>query len=411
VDAVVNLAGENLFGGRWTAARRRRLVDSRVETTRRVVALIEALPRRPRVLVSASGIGFYGGRDNELIHEGTAQGYDFLAELCGQWEAEASRASALGLRVVNLRIGTVLGPEGGALLKLAPSFRWGLGARLGSGGQFLSWIHLRDLVELVTRALTDARYEGHLNAVAPGPVTNRVFTAALARTLGRRAFLAIPGLLLRLVLGAAAAVLLDSQRAVPRRLTEELGFAFRFGTLEAALDDIFGAVDGVSITSQGGGHLLRQTTTLDAPQERVFDFFSRAPNLGLLTPGWMDFEILGDVPDPPFEGARIAYRLRLGPLPLRWLTRITSWSPPARFADLQERGPYRLWHHEHRFAAVDDDRTRMDDEVRYALPLGPLGRLVHRLLVAPKLRRIFAYRAAAISLRFDGEVEAVRAAA
>jgi uncharacterized protein (TIGR01777 family) len=408
LDAVINLAGQNLFSGRWSRRRKRDLAESRVETTRRLVDLIGALPGPPRVLISASGVGVYGDRGDEPLDERSSAGEDFLARLCLAWEGAASQAEDHGVRVVALRIGTVLGPEGGALMKLAPAFRWGLGARLGSGRQQVAWIHLRDLLELIVTALSDERYQGPINATAPAGTTNADFTRALAHVFARRAFLSIPSWALRLLIGQAAVVLLASQRVAPRQL-ERLGFRHRFTELGAALADIFDARrapvmappqrhEAAGLPSEPG-HLLRQTTLLDAPLDQVFDFFSRAQNLALMTPSWMDFQIVSDAPASPRAGDFVDYKIRVGPLPMRWRTRFLAWEHGTRFIDNQERGPYRLWHHEHRFSA-EGDRTRMEDVVHYTLPLGPLGRLVHRLFVAGQLRRIFSFRAATIALRF-----------
>jgi uncharacterized protein (TIGR01777 family) len=410
-DAVINLAGESLLGKRWTERRRRSLKRSRLELTTRLVLGMLACKNRPRVLISSSGIGYYGDRGDEMLDESSGPGRGFLASLSAGWEQAASEAERLGVRVVRLRIGTVLGPEGGALQPLSKIFRWGLGGRLGSGRQQMAWIHLHDLIEIIVAALGDPRYRGAINAIAPNPVTNRELTRELGRLLGRWTLLAVPSLVLRLVLGQAASVLLSSQRAVPARL-QQLGFSFRFPELRLALEEIYDPAREPSIQRfRGSGvplgpgarprHLLLQTTVLDAPVERVFPFFSRAHNLGLLTPAWMRFQIIGDAPLTPEAGTTINYRLKLGPFWIRWRTEITEHETGRRFVDLQRRGPYRLWHHEHRFLPeAGGSRTRMEDRVHYSLPLGPIGLVVHRLIVSPMLRRIFAYRTSAIALRF-----------
>ena len=409
VDAVVNLAGEGLFNGRWTKRRKRALLDSRTETTRRLVDLFRLLDCPPKVLISASGVGFYGDRAGELIDEETDAGSGFLTRLTQEWERAAQSAAELGTRVVTLRIGTVLGPEGGALTRMTPFFRWGLGARLGSGRQHFSWIHLSDLLEVIVAAIRDDRYQGPINTTAPAGTTNANFTRALSGVFNSRALLSVPGWALRLLLGQAASVVLASQRVHPAKL-ERLGFCHRFAAIEDALADVFDArrapsmlaadeIEGSTLPRRPR-YVLRQTTLLDAPIEQVFDFFSRAQNLALMTPGWMDFQIQGDVPEVPQEGATIDYTIKIGPLPLKWRTRFLAWEHQKRFIDLQERGPYALWHHEHRFIP-DGRRTRMEDVVCYTLPFGPIGRLVHRLVVASQLRRIFSFRAATIAVRFD----------
>lgn len=238
--AVVNLAGENLFGGRWSVARRRLLVESRLATTRRLVDALRSNDQRPQVLVSASAVGYYGDRGSELLDEQSSAGSDFLARLVVDWEAAAQAATGLGVRVVLPRFGLLLGRGGGALDRLQPLFALGLGGRLGSGAQYMPWLHLDDAIEIIRAALGDERLAGPINAVAPAPVTNREFTAALGRALRRPAFWWVPGSALQLALGDAASVLLASQRVLPRRL-EQLGHRFRQPDLVAALRDLVAA--------------------------------------------------------------------------------------------------------------------------------------------------------------------------
>jgi uncharacterized protein (TIGR01777 family) len=407
-DAVVNLAGANLFEGRWTAHRKRALIDSRVGLTRRLVHAMAVVERRPTVLVSASAVGYYGDRGGEVLDEASAPADDFLARLCRDWEDAARRAEDLGLRVVRLRMGLVFGPEGGALARMLPPFRVGLGGRLGSGRQWVSWIHLLDLVEIIATALTDGRFVGPFNAVAPTPVTNRELTAVLARTVGRPARLFVPATALRLAFGEAAGVLLGGQRVVPARLAA-MEWSFRYPRLEGALAAILRPERETEIRRHPDPppdldgpkpqYRLLHRTRIPAPLDDVFAFFSDAANLAVLTPPWTDLRFLTAPPHATHEGLVIDYRLRLGPFPMRWRTVIRTWDPPRRMVDVQTRGPYRLWWHEHRFEA-DGDGTRMEDRVWYRLPFGPLGRLAHRLVVGRLLRRIFGYRACAIDLRF-----------
>lgn len=410
-DALVNLAGEAVLPRRWSPQRRRALAASRIGLTDQIVQALAAAPKRPRVLVSSSAIGYYGDRGDEILDETGAAGAGFLAGLCVEWEAAAERAVALGVRVVRLRTGVVLGLGGGMLASVVPPFRAGVGGRFGDGRQWLSWIHLEDLVELIATAVADERYRGALNATAPEPVTNGEFARVLAATLGTRARLPVPRAALVLALGEAASALLSSQRVLPRRATE-LGFRFRFTRLEDALRDVIAPaveIRELSKTSRrpdSSAYLaarppryeLVATSQLDAPLEQVFAFFSRPENLGLMTPSDLQFRIQGS-PGSMQAGARIDYQIRLGALSLRWRTRIERHEPPSRFVDAQERGPYRSWWHEHVFRA-DGRRTVMEDHVYYALGFGWIGRIVHRLFVASALRRIFAYRGAAMRLRF-----------
>jgi uncharacterized protein (TIGR01777 family) len=234
--AVVHLAGEPVFAGRLTPARRARVRESRIASTRSLVQAIGALPgpERPRVLVSASAVGYYGSRGEELLDEDAPPGEGFLAEVCRDWEAEALAAARHGTRCVCLRIGIVLAREGGALPRMALPFRLGLGGRLGDGRQWFPWIHADDVVGLVAAALRDEGSAGPLNAVAPEPVRNAELTQALARVLHRPAWFAVPAFVLRAALGELAGELLGSRRCVPRRALAR-GFVFRHSQLEPAL--------------------------------------------------------------------------------------------------------------------------------------------------------------------------------
>lgn len=233
LDALVHLAGESIGEGRWTEARKAALRTSRIETTRLLVSQMEGMDRPP-ALISASAIGFYGDRGDEVLDEASVQGHGFLAQLTADWEAEAARARSLGARTVVLRLGVVLSPKGGALARMARPFRFGAGGRLGSGRQWFSWVAADDAVAAIVRAL-DPGMDGVYNVTAPTPVTNRDLTKALAATLRRPAFFAVPAFALRAVFGGAAGeMLLASQRVVPRRLQDE-GFTFRYPEISSAL--------------------------------------------------------------------------------------------------------------------------------------------------------------------------------
>lgn len=236
-DVVVNLAGENIFARRWSAAFREQIRGSRIEATRRVVEAIESAPSRPAVLINASAVGYYGPRAREPIDESAGAGGDFLAEVCAAWESAARQAEPLGVRVVLLRLGIVLARDGGALARMLTPFRLGLGGPVGSGDQGVSWIHIADLVRLIEFAARSDVLRGPVNAVAPQPASNREFARTLASVLHRPAWLPMPGWLLRLVLGEVADVLLTGQYAIPRA-AEEAGFEFRFPTLRSALEDL-----------------------------------------------------------------------------------------------------------------------------------------------------------------------------
>jgi uncharacterized protein (TIGR01777 family) len=233
VDAIVHLMGEPV-SQRWTPEVKRRIHESRVVGTRQLVSAIRLLKHRPSVLVSASAVGFYGDRGDEVLGEGSEIGAGFLADLCHDWEAEAVRAEELGLRVVRVRIGVVLGREGGALSKMLLPFRLGLGGRLGDGRQWIPWIHVDDLIRMIVFAAESESIRGPLNGSSPNPVTNAEFTRVLASALRRPAFLPMPKFALQLALGEMADFLFSSLRVLPRA-SEEAGFTFHYPRLDAAL--------------------------------------------------------------------------------------------------------------------------------------------------------------------------------
>lgn len=240
VDAVIHLAGDPVAEGRWTKAKKARIKDSREIGTRNLIDGLAALTRRPSVLVSASAVGIYGDRGDEQLDERSRPGSGFLADVCAAWEREASRAAEVGLRVAMIRIGIVLGPGGGALGKMLTPFKLGVGSPLGSGRQYMPWVHLDDLVEMLLFAAREGGVHGPLNGVAPHPVTNREFTKTLGKVLGRPTFMpSVPGFALKTMLGEFAQVLLASQRVVPQAALAQ-GFAFKFAELEPALRDVLG---------------------------------------------------------------------------------------------------------------------------------------------------------------------------
>ncbi len=239
-DAVVHLAGENIAGDRWTPERKARIRDSRVGGTRLLCDSLRRLDRPPRVLVCASATGYYGNRGREVLREESPPGEGFLAEVCREWEAATEGAARKGLRVVNLRIGMVLSPEGGALAKMLPAFRAGAGGRIGSGEQYMSWIALPDLVGVIRHALSSASLDGPVNAVAPQPVTNREFTKTLGRVLGRPTVALLPAFAARLLFGEMAEeLLLSGARVEPAKLLSS-GYRFLHPELEGALRGMLG---------------------------------------------------------------------------------------------------------------------------------------------------------------------------
>lgn len=234
-DVVINLAGENVAGGRWTEDQKRKIHDSRVNGTHLLSEAMAKLAKRPRVFLCASATGFYGDRDDEVLDEHSDSGGGFLAGVCREWEQATEPAANAGVRVVNLRFGVILSREGGMLAKLLTPFKMGMGGKVGSGKQFISWVAIDDAISAINLALNDETFRGPLNVVAPNPVTNEVFTKTLGHVLSRPTALAMPAFAARLAFGEMAdEMLLASQYVVPKRLTDA-GFQHEYPELEGAL--------------------------------------------------------------------------------------------------------------------------------------------------------------------------------
>jgi len=239
-DAAIHLAGENLAGRRWTAAFKARILESRAKGTRLLAETLAGLAHAPQVLVSASAVGYYGDRGDETLNEASPSGSGFLAEVGRAWEAATEPAARKGIRVVNLRIGFVLSAAAGGLARMLRPFKMGLGGRIGSGRQYMSWIALDDLLGIALHAITQEALRGPVNATAPHPVTNQEFTRTLGRLLGRPTIFPLPAFAARLALGEMAnELLLASQRVTPAKLLAS-GFAFRFPNLEPAIRHALG---------------------------------------------------------------------------------------------------------------------------------------------------------------------------
>ena len=251
IDAVVHLVGEPIVDSRWTDAQKTLIRDSRVLSTRNLVAGLRSADSKPSALISGSAVGFYGNRGDEPLEENAAAGRGFLSETCRDWENEAAAASDFGIRVVQVRTGVVLSAEGGALKKMLPPFKLGVGGRLGSGRQWFPWIHIDDIVGIFRHAILTSSMKGPANGVAPEAVTNAEFTKQLGRALHRPAFLPVPELALRALMGEMADVLFDSQRVVPKAALEA-GYEFQYPVLGRALEDLFGNPEAAHTSSAAG---------------------------------------------------------------------------------------------------------------------------------------------------------------
>ena len=382
VDTVVHLAGEGIADGRWTDARKKRLVSSRCDTTRNLVDAMAALSeaQRPKSLVNASAIGFYGERGENLVLEDASAGEGFLAGLCADWEEEARRAEEFGVRTAIARIGVVLERDKGMLEPVLPLFRLGVAGRLGSGKQWFPWIHVEDVVGVLKFLIDSDELSGTWNAVAPNPVRNSEFTRALASALGRPALLPVPAFALKLAFGELAALMLASTRTDGSAIARA-GYQFVHPDIESAVAEVASTDEQLIVREQ----------YFDRSLEEVFAFFSDPRNLEELTPDFLNFSIV-EIPEGDLQtGSEIRYRISLRGIPIGWRTEIRDWVDQEQFVDEQMSGPYALWHHTHTFEE-DGEGTLMRDIVRYRLPLGALGRLVAGRWVDSDLDRVFSYR-------------------
>ncbi|MCG8311893.1 MAG: TIGR01777 family oxidoreductase [Pseudomonadales bacterium] len=236
IDSVINLAGEGILDKRWSEKRKQELIESRVTLTENLVAALVESEHKPHTFINGSAVGFYGDAGEEHCGENSSPGKDFAATLCKQWEKAANRIKAIGCRLAVIRIGVVLDNKGGALERMMLPFKFGLGGKLGSGKQWFPWIHRKDLCKLILFLLEDSRCSGVYNATAPTPITNKEFTQALAKAVGKPAYFFVPGLALKLTLGEAAILLLGGQNAPPSKALHE-GFKFHYTTIEHCLKE------------------------------------------------------------------------------------------------------------------------------------------------------------------------------
>lgn len=387
LDAVIHLAGETV-DGRWTPAKKRAIFDSRVAGTRNLVASLAACSKRPRALVCASAVGYFGDRGDEKLDETSPPGGDFLAGVCVEWEREAQAAAKLGMRVASVRVSMVLG-HGGAVGKLAPIFRLGFGGPLGSGRQWMPWIHLDDLASLFCFVAERDDLSGPVCAVAPDFATNRRFGEALGAALGRPALVPAPGFALKIIVGEFAETLLGGQLIVPAKALDA-GFVWKHPALESALMELLDPESGRKPAVQS----FAADQFVQAPIARVFAFFSAASNLQRITPPGMDFRMTTSAPIEMRRGAIFDYTVRVRGIRLAWKSLVSEWVPGVRFADVQLRGPYLLWRHTHEFEEVEGG-VIVRDRIDYSLPLQPLSNVV-----LPAVRRdietLFAFRRRAI---------------
>lgn len=380
-DAVINLMGEPIASGLWTDSKKKRLVSSRVTATHHLVESLRENP--PRVFISASAIGFYGDGGSRTLDEGAPAGPDFLGELCRDWEASALKIQSPRTRVVIPRIGIVISRQGGFLGEVQSLFQAGLAGPLGSGEQWMSTIHLNDLIKTFLFALENNAFSGVYNAVGPQPITNSQFTKTYGEILGRPTLFKAPAFVLKNIFREKAALLLFSQKVLPTRLLEA-GFKFEYDTLTDSLKKEYPI-------QEKNEDIFQAYQYLPLKLEDLFPFFAEAKNLETITPAQLKFQIKSVSTETIQEGTLIEYSLSLHGIPFRWKTLIHEWNPPFKFVDEQLSGPYHLWHHTHSFERLGEG-TLMSDRVRIRLPLGFLGWFFGHSFVKSEVQGIFNFR-------------------
>lgn len=392
-DAVIHLAGENIADKRWSKSQKKKLWDSRIQSTKALVEMILRLPQKPKVFVCASAIGFYGDRWQEEVDETSARGDGFLAELCEAWEEACRPLKEAGIRVIHLRTGIVLGLNQGALKTLATLCDLGLLGNIADGKQWMSWIHIDDWVRAVMFCVENQAIEGPVNIVAPKPIEHKHFMQILASNMNRSLFFPVPKLAAKIAFGEMASLFLDSQKVNPNKLLSH-GFEFRFKHLDEALKNIF--------PNQGSEHILERKLFIPKKVNEVFPFFSDPYNLEQITPPFLNFKVLESTDKTVKRGTKISYLLKLHGLPIKWKTDIEDCVEPSHFIDNQLKGPYKKWHHTHTFTPFAHG-TLMHDRVLYKLPFSWLGRLVAYVYVNRDVNKIFDFRTKVLKQKFYPE--------
>lgn len=393
VDTIIHLAGESVAEGRWTKSKKDKILNSRVLGTKHLVETLKSLKTKPKLLLSASAIGIYGNRGDEELHECSIPDTTFLANVCKAWEDESQKAKDYVERIVNYRIGIVLGQGGGALDKMITPFKMGVGGTLGNGKQWMSWIHIDDIIGLMNHVINTPDIHGAINAVSPTPKTNKGFTKILGKVLNRPTIFPVPSPVLKLVFGEMSEILLASQRVLPKVALKH-GYNFQFSNLEEALVDILKKKTNEVVDEFFSYQFIPHKV------DEVFRFFSEAKNLETITPPWLNFKVVNKTTENLQEDTKINYKLKVHGIPLKWQSVISEWHPNQKFVDWQSKGPYKKWHHTHEFFPVKNG-TVMTDRVLYKVPMGELGKIASFNLVKKDIEKIFSYRTQQIEKMYE----------
>lgn len=382
-DAIVNLAGasiagENPFKMRWTKERKSAILQSRINAGKAITEAIKSAQHKPDILIQASAVGFYGPLGDENVDEITPGGDDFLADVCKKWEASTKDVEALGVRRAVIRTGLVFSTEGGVFPLLVLPFKYFIGGTLGNGRQYLSWIHINDVVAAIRFLIERSKTQGVYNLSAPMPVTNKEFGTALGRGMKKPSYLPLPAIAMKLALGEASTLVLDGQRVIPKRLLDA-GFSFEYPNLDGAILD-----------------LLRRDLRfmhrfqLNASIKAVSDFHRNTEVLKKLTP--LPILVQFRKAELVSEGSRVDFTLWFGPFPVPWSAKHYDFDPPRGFKDIQLKGPFSFWDHRHTFVQIDDQTTEVVDDITAQLGRHPYYGLVSKFMWLT-LPILFSFRA------------------
>lgn len=382
-DVVINLAGVSIGGNklnelRWTAKRKIAIRQSRLRAGDAITAAIEVAKIKPRLLIQASAIGAYGPSEQLNLDEDAQTGTDFLASVVKDWENSTAAVEGMGVRRIVIRTGLVLTRTGGLLPLFMLASNLLAGGPIGSGNQYMSWIHIKDWVGAMRHLISDSSGSGTFNLTAEKPVSNAEFAKVLGQVMGRPAFLKTPGIAIKMLLGESSTLALDGQHVVPQRLKKH-GYEFQFRDLSDALSAILLAP-----------RTFRSHFKVDANQVAVSDYHGETPVLRRLTP----FPIIVNFKqvEPISEGSKAVFTLWFGPLPVNWTALHYDFNPPSGFSDLLVDGPFELWDHRHTFLPLTEKTTQVQDEIDIKLGTSGLNWLTSRFMWIT-LQLLFAFRA------------------
>lgn len=387
IDAVIHLAGESIGGKRWTKERKKEILLSRTQTTEKLKAQLDAIEgRKPTVILAASAIGFYGSRGDQWLTENFNPGEGFLAETCVHWEKALEKLANSNQRLALYRIGIVLGREGGALKEMLPIFKKGVGAVLGDGKQWMSWVDADDLVNLFLHGMENEKVRGVFNAVSPEPVTNEEFTKTLAKQIKTWLIPPAPKFALKVFLGEMSALVLQSQR-VKEKFSAE-GFTYQNPRLVQSLKKIFLEVEGARGTSCSEKN---SEIWVSAKPAAVFDWLREGKNFSSLLPSAFNNKGCRMAEGKLQDGALLSYCWKWGFMPFRSRTMVVDWQEGKEFTTAQEKGPNTFWLVNHRLIPLGGG-TLVQERVLYRIPFGFLGQIFLQGLVDRKLDAICAHR-------------------